>query len=393
MTRRPDRPLRVLLLNERCHANPLAGGAELHLFEVFGRLAEQGVETELLCCGFEGGAGTDEHRGVRITRIGSRLSYYKQLVGEVRRRCRAGTLDLIVEDLNKIPFLTPLYTDIPVLVMHHHLHGLAAFGQVSLPLALGSVLLEQTIPWVYRRVPFLTVSASSKEDLVRRGIREEHIDVVPNGIDQRIHRAAPSEGRPPEIVSLGRLEPYKRLDLLLRSLVRVVAVQPDAHLHIVGRGQDEARLQRLTHRLRLQEHVTFHGFVTEERKVTLLQQAALLVQCSKKEGWGLTVTEAYACGTPVVASDVPGLSDSVQDGFTGLLVRKAKPEPLATAILRLLLDEPLRVRLARRAEIWSRGLRWDDAAQHVHGALLCAARGELPWRHRQPALATHRLAP
>ncbi len=365
--------LRILLLNERCHRNPLAGGAEVHLFEVFGRLVEQGCEAELLCCGFDQAEARDEHRGVTITRVGSRLSYYRHVAGEVRRRANAGCIDLIVEAHNKVPFLTPLYTRVPVLVVHHHLHGIAAFGQVSLPIALGSYALEQLIPLVYRQAPIITISSSSKVDLVRRGLPESHIDVVPCGIDRALHQPADPEGRAPLVVSVGRLEPYKIIDLLIRAIAFVAKEMPDAPLKILGRGQDRMRLEALARRLDLTEAVTFPGFVDDETKVAHLQQAAALVQCSKKEGWGLTVTEANACGTPVIATDVPGLADSVQDGVTGLLVRKAAPGPLAAAMLRLLTDPAYRVRLAHRAEAWSRGFSWDAAASHIHEAALRAA--------------------
>ena len=366
------RPLRVLLLNERCHLNPLAGGAEVHLFEIFGRIAQAGVEVELLCSGFEGAAPRDAHRGVVVTRVGSRMSFYAQVPGEVRRRVATGSVDLVVEAHNKVPFLVPMYAHVPVLVIHHHLHGWTAFRQVSAPIAAVSVALEKLIPWVYRRVPFLTISKSSKSDLVRRGLREESVDVVPCGIDHDLFVPAPLAGRPPTVITLGRLEPYKRLDLLIAAMQRVVVDVPAAQLVIVGRGQERPRLEALTRRLGLENHVTFAGFVSDVRKVALLQQAALMVQCSEKEGWGLTVTEAYACGTPVVARDVPGLSDSVQDGVTGLLVRHGKPAPLAAAISKLLLDEDRRLEMAASAQEWSRRFRWDTSARAVLSAMRCA---------------------
>lgn len=369
------RPLRILLLNERCHANQLAGGAETHLFEIFSRLSARGVQVELLCSGFPGAPAREEHRGVQMTRVGTRLSFYARVAGEVRRRVAAGEVDLIVEAHNKIPFLSPVFArGTPVLVIHHHLHGWTAFRQVAPWIAAGSVALEAAIPRVYRGVPFLTISASSKDDLVRRGLHEECIDVVPCGLDHDVHRAAPVEGRDPLVVALGRLEPYKRLDLLLAAWRHVLAALPSARLVIIGRGQEESRLRSLAARLQLGDHVAFAGFATEADKVRWLQCAALLVQCSRKEGWGLTVTEAYACGTPVVASDVPGLSDSVQDGVTGLLVRHVEPAPLAAAISKLLLDEEMRARMGRRALAWSTNFDWDESAAAVlraaHGAVL-----------------------
>ena len=369
------KPLRVLLLNERCHANPLAGGAETHLFEIFGRLASRDVRTELLCCGFDGAAPTDEHRGVAISRIGTRLSYYARVTREVRRRLHAGEVDLIVEAHNKVPFLSPLYAGrTPVLVIYHHLHGWTAFRQVSAPIAAASVALETLIPHLYRRVPFLTISKSSKSDLVRRGVPEAQIDVVPCGLDHRLYRPAAIEGREPIVLSLGRLEPYKRVDLLLHAWKRVAAGVPAARLVILGRGQDAARLRRLAADLQLTDRVFFGGFVNEAEKVTWLQRAALLVQCSTREGWNLVSSEGQACGTPVVATDVPGLCDSVQDGVTGLLVRKARPGPLAAAISKLLADEEARRRMSRRALAWSAYFDWDESADAVLRAARRAVR-------------------
>lgn len=359
--------LRVLLLNERCHANPLAGGAETHLFEIFGRLAEQGVETTLLCCGFDGAPEHDEHRGVRIRRLGRRLSYYAKLPSVVRSL--ASRSDVAVEALNKVPFLTPLYAGLPTLAIHHHLHGLTAFRQVGPVLAAGSWLLEQLIPLVYRKAPLLTISHSSKRELTGRGLPEQHIDVVPCGIDHELHQPALVEGREPLIVSLGRLEPYKRIDLALRAFALVHRERPDARFAIVGRGQEEARLRRLSRTLGVEDAVQFCGFLSEPDKVSLLQRASLLVQCSRKEGWGLTVIEANACGVPVVATDVPGLSDSVRDGITGVLVQKPKPAVVAAALGRLLDDEPRRLTMARRGLEEAQRYRWEESAQAVLTAL------------------------
>jgi len=369
----PSRPLRVLVLNERCHLNPAAGGSSVHLFEVFGRLASRGMQVELLCSGFPGCRPVGQHRGVRVTRIGGRLSYYARVPGEVLRRVKAGDVDVVVEELCTVPFLTPLYAKVPVLVTHLHLQGWTAFNQVPPWLAAGSVALESLLPWVYRRTPFVTISRSSKSDLVRRGLAEEHIDVVPCGIDHELLRPAVVEGRAPLIVAVGRVEPYKRLDLLLRAMPHVLTEVPTARLAILGRGQDFARLCSLATRLNLTRHVHFAGFTSDAEKVRSLQAAAIHVQCSRKEGWGLTVTEAYACGTPVVATDVPGLADSVQDGVTGLLVRRATPAKLAAAITRLLTDDVERSRLGHNALAWSRNFRWEPAAAAIERAAFRAA--------------------
>ena len=276
-----NRPLRVLLLNERCHGNPRSGGAETHLIEIFSRLVGPDVHVELLCSGFKGANEHGTHRGLEISRLGGRFSYYAKVTSAVRRRLQDGRADVIVEALNKLPFLTPAYASVPVLAIHHHLHGLTAFRQVSPPIAAVSYALEQLVPWVYRNVPFVTISHSSKRELIRRGLSEEKIDVVPCGIDHSLLHAKSPAKRAPHLVALGRVEPYKRLDLLLRSMPRIVAAVPETTLSIVGRGQDLPRLKRLTDRLGLRQHVSFSGYVMECHKEALLQSAALLVQCSR----------------------------------------------------------------------------------------------------------------
>ncbi|MGQ0553764.1 MAG: glycosyltransferase [Planctomycetota bacterium] len=364
---RASRPLRILLLNERCPSHPRAGGAELHLSEIFSRLVARGeAEVTLLCAGTPDLPASSDHKGLTIARLGTTLpGFYLGLRKEVRRRVAAGDVDLIVEAHNKVPFLTPLYAGVPVLVIHHHLHGWTAFRQVPPLLAAGALLLEKLIPWVYRRSRFLTISGSSKTDLVRRGLSESQVEIVPCGVNHEVYSAARLAGRAPTIVSFGRLEPYKRVDLLIRAMPSVLAAVPAAKLVILGDGQDRPRLERLASRLRLGRSVEFAGHVEEHEKIRHLRRAALHVQCSSKEGWGLTVSEAAACGVPSIAAHVPGLCDSVQDGVTGLLVRDVTPASLSTAVVGLLTDEPRRLTLAERAVSWSLQFGWASAAEHV----------------------------
>ena len=170
----------------------------------------------------------------------------------------------------------------------------------------------------------------------------------------------------------------------------MLAAVPGARLVLVGRGQEEGHLKALAAGLGLGDQVVFAGYVSEDAKVRWLQRAALLVQCSTKEGWGLTVTEAYACGAPVVATAVPGLADSVQDGVTGILVRKAAPAPLAAAIRKLLADPATRERMAHRAMAWSLHFDWNESAEAV---LAAARRAVRPPRGASPTEAVLCPAP
>lgn len=360
----------LFILNERDHANPLTGGAEVHLFELFGRLAERGYPVTLVCAGYPGAAPADRERGIDIRRVGNRYTFYVQGPALYRRLARAQRGPaVLVENLCKLPFYGPLYSPLPVLAVVHHLFGLTAFAQVSPPIAAATYLSELGIPRVYRRVPMIAVSPSTRDDLVARGVPAEHVVVIPNGLDHRLY--SPNGTRPAGhvILSLGRVEPYKRIDVLVDALPRILAAVADARLVIVGRGDAAAALERQVARLGLGAHVDLRGFVSEEEKVALYRRARVFVNTSEKEGWGLTVLEANACGTPVVASDSPGLRDSVRHDRTGLLVPHGNVDACADAVIRVLRDEETWQRLREGALVWAAEFRWDAVTDRVEAVI------------------------
>ncbi|GBD25935.1 D-inositol 3-phosphate glycosyltransferase [bacterium HR30] len=358
------RPL--LILNERDLGHPWAGGAELHIAEMAKCFARRGYEPTLLCTRYPGAQKQETTTyGLRIVRFGNRLTYYLRLPGVVRREvCRPGTV--ILEHLNKIPFCTPLYTRAPVVLVTHHLFGWTAFRQVSAPVAASVVALERLIPWVYRGCPFIAVSPSTRDDLVARGIAPESIRVIPNGLDHSLYNpegASPAEQ--PTLLVLGRVEFYKRIDLVLRAAKELLFAVPSLHVVVVGDGRAKAELQRLANELGIGERVTFTGFVSDDVKVEHIRRCHVLVNTSEKEGWGLTVLEANACGLPVVASDVPGLRDAVRHGETGLLVPHGDLPALVQAIRLLLENAALRERLRRGALQWAQQFSWEKAADET----------------------------
>jgi glycosyltransferase involved in cell wall biosynthesis len=370
------------MLNERDLSHPLAGGVEVHLEEAFGRLARtHGIETTVLCAGFPG-ADPDEIRGgVRFVRLGRSLpEYYAGVVRRARAEAASGFYGLLVESLCKIVYLSPLWLrSLPGLGVVHHLFGDSAFRQVSPPIAAAVLASEATLPLLYRRWPLVAVSPSTRDDLVRRGLRADHIRIVPNGLDHERYRPASGVGAEPDrVVFVGRLEHYKGVDILLDAWPRVRAARPEARLEIVGAGSALESLRRRFTGDRAQG-VTFHGFASEDDKIAWMRRATVVVQPSRKEGWGLTVLEANACGAPVVAANVPGLRDSVRDGESGLLVRAVDPAALASGIARVLGDAVLRERLSRGARAWARRFTWDEVATDLAGVVrAAAARSPLP---------------
>jgi len=364
-------PLRILVLNWQDRENPRAGGAEIHLHEVFGRMAGWGYPVTLVSSGWPGAPGEALLDGIRVLRTGGRLSYAAQAPRFVRRRGLLVEADVVVEDLNKVPLFTPLWAGIPQVLLVHHLFGGVAFQEASFPVAAATWLLERPIPRVFHRVPTVAVSESTAADLTRRGMPRERITVIPNGIDSQYYRPD-GDGvlfPEPSILYLGRLQRYKRVDLILRAAALLRDEGVLFRLLVGGKGRERDRLEALSRRLKLGDRVEFLGFVSEERKLELLQRSWAHVLTSPKEGWGITNLEAAACGTPSVASDSPGLRDSVKDGVTGLLVPHGDVSALARALRRLLEEPALRDRLGREARRFALGFTWEGAARDILSVL------------------------
>jgi glycosyltransferase involved in cell wall biosynthesis len=362
-------PLRVLLVNERDPAHPRAGGAEIHVASIFQRLALRGYEVTLLCSGFRGAPRRERVSDLAVWRLGPLPAYYSRVGFTIARETRAARYDVVVECLNKLPFLSPAYSRAPVLAICHHLFGEVAFEQVPWPVAVGVWLAERLIPPVYARVPFLAISESSQADLVRRGLPGASIRVSHCGIARPQLAADVCVPRARRIAYVGRLEPYKRVDVVLRAAQRLLARFPDLRIDIIGRGSARSRLEELAAQLRLRERTTFHGFVSDAERDALLAASRVCVFPSPKEGWGLVVIESNALGTPVVATDAPGLRDSVRDGETGYLVPDGDVGAFAARIDGLLADDALWQGMATRALEWSRGFDWDRAADDMEIAL------------------------
>ena len=357
--------MRILLVNWLDRGNPQAGGAEVHLFEIFRRLAARGHEITLVASGWRGAVSEDVMDGLRVLRVGGRHSFALKGRGAGRRALGSGRFDLVVEDINKLPLFLPTLTELPVYVIVPHLFGATAFREAAWPVAGIVWLSERPIPRVYRHSAFHAISESTRDDLVGRGVCRDAIRVIYPGVDARIYTPDP-EGRraaEPTFVYVGRLKRYKGLDIALRAVALAGRDVPGLRLEIAGTGDDRSRLQRIAALLGLQERVRFLGFVSEEEKLRLLRRAWAHVFPSPKEGWGIANVEAAACGTPAVASDSPGLRESVLNGETGIVVPHNDPEALANAMRRLSGDVELVGRLGRAGRAFAESLSWDRAAE------------------------------
>ena len=364
--------MNVLVVNWQDRENPHAGGAEIHLFEIFRRLAARGHRVRLVCSGWSGAPPRATLDGIEVTRIGGRHSFALLGRGAVRRALRAEAADVVVEDVNKLPLYLALATDRPFCAIVPHLFGTTAFEEAPWPMAATVWAAERPLARAYGRAAFHAISESTRDDLVARGVPAGRIRVIHPGVDTTRYVPAAEVGRTaaPTFLYVGRLKRYKGISFAIRALALARARRPDCSLDIAGTGDYRPALERLTAELGLGQAVRFRGFVSEAEKIALLRTAWANVFPSPKEGWGITVIEAAACGTPSVASDSPGLRDSVRHGETGYLVPHGDVERLAARMLELA-DAPARVaELGAGARRFAEGMTWDRTAieteRHLH---------------------------
>jgi glycosyltransferase involved in cell wall biosynthesis len=355
----------ILLVNWQDRANPHAGGAEIHLFEIFGRLASAGHRVRLVCSGWPVGSPTATLEGISVERVGGRNSFALLGRGAVRRAIAAERPDVVVEDVNKLPLFLTLGTGIPFCAIVPHLFGTTAFDEAAWPIAATVWAAERPLAWAYRRAGFHAISESTRDDLVSRGVPRDRIRVIHPGVDSRHFTPAPGGRRSatPTFLYVGRLKRYKGVGLAIRALALARQQRPDLRLEIAGTGDNRHELERLAASLGLDRAVVFHGFASEERKIDLMRGAWANIFPSPKEGWGITVIEAAACGTPSIASDSPGLRDSVRHGETGFLVPHGDVAGLAARMLELADSPPLVARLGERARRLAEGLPWEGTAE------------------------------
>ncbi len=358
--------MKICAVNWRDINNPDAGGAEVHLHEILRRLVAWGHEATQISAGWPGCLPEETIDGIRVLRRGRWYDANVALPLFARRHFRHRRYDVVLEDINKLPFFMPLASSAPVVAVVPHLFGTTAFREANPAVATVVWFFERFIPVVFRRNEFMVISPSTKDDLVARGIDERRITVVLCGLDHDRYRELGLERFPdPVVVHLGRLRKYKSVEVALRAMRRVRERLPSAKLVVIGDGPHRPALEREAARLGLGAAVEFRGHLATAELVEFLNRAHLLVNPSPKEGWGLTVVEAGACGMPVVASDRPGLRDSVRHGETGLLVPYGDDGAFAEAAIRILEDRGLWRRLSRGAVLRVQELTWDRCARET----------------------------
>jgi glycosyltransferase involved in cell wall biosynthesis len=359
--RERESPLRVLILNWRDVTHPWSGGAETYMHEIARRWAADGIDVAWLTQRHPGSPRHQVIDRIHVRRVGGRVTMYPRAAISYMTLLR-NRYDVIIDCENGIPFFAPLYSRVPTVLVVHHVHQEIFRNQVPRQLRWLALWLEGWLmPRVYRRCQVVAVSDDTRSDLIDLGFDSGRISIIRNGVVPS-RDAGSRPGDDPSILCMGRLKPQKSVDVLIRALPAVVEKFPGLRLDVVGQGPDRYRLERLAWTTGMAAHVRFHGYVRSQVRDALSAAAWVAVCPSSFEGWGVVCMEASARGLPVIASNVPGLRESVRDGETGLLVPHGDEGALADALVALLEAPEMRRAMGDAGKRWAARHTWDDSA-------------------------------
>jgi glycosyltransferase involved in cell wall biosynthesis len=287
--------------------------------------------------------------------------------------------DAVIDTQNGIPFFSKMVAGAPVTLLVHHCHREQWPVAGTLVGRIGWWVESRLSPKRHSDNQYLTVSLPSAEELVDLGVDRDRIAVVRNGAD-RVPMGVDAGGSitrasRPTMSVLSRLVPHKQIEDALEAVATLRPTEPELHLDVIGGGWWEQNLRDRAAELGIGDAVTFHGHVDESRKHELLAQSWIHLMPSRKEGWGLAVIEAAQHGVPTVGyRSSKGLTDSIVDGVTGLLVGgesvgDGDVAELTQAAGTLLRDHELRTVLGEKARVWSSEFSWEQTGTGVFEVL------------------------
>lgn len=366
----------ILIYNWKDLKNPFVGGAEIITFEYAKRLVKDGHEVTWFCRAFKGGKNEEMVDGVKIIRRGNVLSTY--LEGYRYYRSLLEKPSLVIDMLNTIAWQTPLYVREPAKAVQYVNQLAKEVFDYNLrpPLSWIGKFVEsfQLIP--YHNFPVVTYAQSTVDDLAAWGYNRQKIQTFRLGLDHERYQPG-KKADYPLFLQVSRMVAMKRPDLTVQAFAEVVKKYPKARLALVGTGPFKEKINQLVAQLSLTQSVLmpdkdilFFERHTGDQKVKLMQEAWCFVHPSVKEGWGMVLTEAAACGTPSIATAVTGQVDAIKDGETGLLLPKnPSSTELAQAMIKMIEEPALRERLSRNCLTWAAEFDWNTSYQSFKAAI------------------------
>ncbi len=353
---------RILIFNWRDMNHRFAGGAELYIHELGRRWVSMGNAVTIFC-------GNDGHcpryeiaDGIQVVRRGGFYMVYIWAALYYLLRFR-GKYDIIIDSENGVPFFTPFYAREKIYLLMHHVHQEVFRRTLRFPLSTFAEFMEiKVMPFAYHNIPVITVSPSTKREIEEKHLSTKEPIIIYNGVD--LSRFVPgTKSRVPLVLYLGRLKKYKSIEVFIKAAALVKRTHPTVKFVIAGDGEEMTHLKLAAKRTDVE--IAFLGKITEVQKVSLYQKAWVLVNPSSMEGWGITSIEANACGTPVLASNVPGLRDSVKDGHSGFLLEYGDEKAFARKISELIGDKKQLNTLKKKCLEWAKNYSWDASMKQT----------------------------
>ena len=359
--------MKALFLSWRDPRNPKAGGAELYTHEVARRWVASGDMVEWFVAAFDGAPPEEEIDGVHVLRSGKQWSVHASAYRHYHRT-RQLDFDVVIDEVNTIPFFTPLWARIPSLLLIFQLAREVWWHESAFPINALGYAIEPSYLRLYRKTPALTISASTEGDLRHLGFTAP-ITVLPIGLEPLVVPNVSKEAVA-TFIYVGRMAPSKRVHDIVEAFRIFRRGVKDARLWLVGDG-DEAYVRSLRSRVHaagLDGSVEFLGRLSTDEKHERMARAHVLLMASVREGWGLSIAEANACGTPAIVYDVHGLRDAVRDGITGLIVPPS-PDRMAGAMSHLTNGVGDYGRIRAEAMRWAGEFSFDSAAEEMRAAV------------------------
>lgn len=357
----PIQIMNILWMSWKDKSHPWYGGAEVVNEELAKRLVRDGHKVTFIVARFPGTKAEEDRDGFHIVRIGNRYSMYWHTFWLYHRRFRKWP-DLVIDEMNIVPFFARFYVKKRTVMIIHQLCREIWFYQMFFPLNVIGYLLEPIYLRIISGSEVITISESTKRDLMRFGFRPTNIHIISEGIDiAPLPELTPKSFEKPMLLVMGRCEPMKRIAEVLKAFELVKKKTPTARLVIAGVGNGGEDVRHMREVSPYKDDIIITGPVSQEKKIELMREAAVLCMASVKEGWGLVVTEANSQGTPAVVYNVDGLRDSVKNRETGILCEINTPESMAENIMKLLENKEEYERLRENGWGWSKEINFEKS--------------------------------
>lgn len=356
--------MNILIFNWRDLKHSWAGGGEIYVFEQAKRWVKMGHNVTVFCSQdpYQKLKDMERYSGISILRKGNRFTVYFWAPIYYLKYLRKKT-DFVVDVENGIPFFTPLFSRLPKLCFVYHVHGKQFFFELPFPLNYVGFLIERLLfPLIYLDTKVVAISNTTKQELLNIGFSEKNIKIVYAGV-KKTNGRKPSLTKKfytPTLLYLGRIKLYKRVDLLVEIFKEVLSDNPKAKLIIAGWGTEASGLTDTIMRGKYRKKIHILGPVSESEKRKLLSKSWLFVNPSIGEGWSIAVIESNLYGTPAIAFNVPGLSESIKHGKTGLLAKDKRD--MIKKINNILKNKEDRERMSKNAKNFAMKFNWDNAA-------------------------------